>query len=305
MKYLCRFLAASPKVSVVSNTIDTTSTFTHPAATVELKRPAMVNNRSQIDATSKYTHTTAAMTTPSVEQCKRPRSSTPATAVRDVLIYMLVFVPTGKIMYVGKTCDVSRRFNEHMRGRSGCRLVRSAVRRHGRRSFAVEPILRCSAADADANESYYIQRHGTLYPGGLNLRHGATAGLSDDIEAPVNALIVTGACSELEAVAEATSDLADICGAEDVVEVAMDAMSSALALLKERTEQVPADEACSLVQSIEMQTSLGRRLQHAMMLTFHPDRGNTLFEVNEVRAALESLKPHMEVPAEDIDLVEM
>ena len=124
-------------------------------------------------------------------------------------IYKLVYVPENRAVYTGRTKDPERCATQH-------HLVRNAMRRYGRSKFKIEPIMRCSADDADANESCCIMANNTMYPEGYNLRHGAMAGA----ESQGDARNAERACvtipfedmsDELYAEGEAYADLAEIC----------------------------------------------------------------------------------------------
>ena len=144
-----------------------------------------------------------------------------------VTIYALVHVPTNTRIYTGRTNDPRRRFQQHAYESSKCRLVKSAFRKYGRAQFSIEPILRCHAKDADANESFWIIKNNTLYPNGCNLRHGSMAG--EEVDAPATAL--AAACigaipfqdvaDEDSARAECWDDVAEI--ANDIEEPIVDA----------------------------------------------------------------------------------
>lgn len=173
----------------------------------------------------------------SVPSAKRVRGDGPSHVEEDapkptpeppadddiVTIYALIFLPTAKRVYTGRTKDTDRRLNQHASRGSKCRLVRNAFRRHGRKSFALEPILRCRASDADANESYWIIQNQTLYPNGYNLRHGSKAGEGDDgaldtALVPVCTGVVPfeGFADEAKACAEGWEDVAEIaCGIDE------------------------------------------------------------------------------------------
>jgi hypothetical protein len=137
-----------------------------------------------------------------------------------VTIYALVFLPTAKRVYTGRTKDPDRRLNQHASRGSKCRLVRNAFRKHGRKSFALEPILRCRAADADANESYWIIQNQTLYPNGYNLRHGSKAGDGDDGALDTALVPVCTGVVPFEGFADEAKACAE--GWEDVAEIACD-----------------------------------------------------------------------------------
>jgi len=141
---------------------------------------------------------------------------TPKHDDRMVTIYKLVYKPENRAVYTGRTNNINERFKQHAQRSSKCRLVRNAIRRHGVRQYTIEPIVRCHAADADANESYYIMANNTLHPNGYNLRHGSKAGENSDDEMRVAASVsgivpFSNARDELHAHMEATQDLADIC----------------------------------------------------------------------------------------------
>lgn len=139
-------------------------------------------------------------------------------AVEDnlVTIYKLVYVPENRAVYTGRTKDPERRLAQHASASSKCRMVRNAMRRHGRSKFKIEPIMRCSADDADANESYYIMSNNTMYPEGYNLRHGAMAGAENDgdvrvAERACGIIPFEDMSDELIAQGEAHIDMAEIC----------------------------------------------------------------------------------------------
>lgn len=163
----------------------------------------------------------------SARETKRPRvdgcsSEHTPDSEKIVTIYKLIFLPTGNPIYTGQTIDADHRLKQHASRNSKCRLVRNGFRKHGRKAFSLEPILRCRKADADTNESYYIIQNNTLYPNGFNLRHGSRAGEEDDPAStalvPVCTGIVpfAGIADEARACAEAWQDIAEIvAGIED------------------------------------------------------------------------------------------
>jgi len=133
-----------------------------------------------------------------------------------ITIYKLIYKPENRAVYTGRTKNINERFKQHAQRSSKCRLVRNAIRRHGVRQYSIEPIVRCHAADADANESYYIIANNTLHPNGYNLRHGSKAGeeSNDETRVAVSAsdtVPFSNARDEFHAHMEANEDLADIC----------------------------------------------------------------------------------------------
>lgn len=111
---------------------------------------------------------------------KRQKPSPRSPPTDETTIYSLIDTLTYTPVYTGKTVDTDRRLKQHASDSSSCRLVRQFVRKHGRSRIAIRPLVRCSAADADTNESFYIVKNNTLYPNGLNLRHGSMAGTESD-----------------------------------------------------------------------------------------------------------------------------
>jgi hypothetical protein len=156
-----------------------------------------------------------------------------------VTIYKIVYIPENRAVYTGRTKNTTRRMKQHASPSSGCRLLRNAIRRHGRSKFAIVPLVRCMPKDADANESYYIIANKTMHPDGYNLRHGSMAGMEHDEETTLtstNTIVFQGVADEMRAEADAIADLANIC--ED-----LDDCSAADDLCRELLREVHPDRA--------------------------------------------------------------
>jgi len=149
-----------------------------------------------------------------------------------VTIYKVIYKPEDRIVYTGQTrAKLEDRLKQHSLRKSGCRLVRNAIRRYGMRKFAIEPIVRCHPDDADANESYYIIANNTLHPNGYNLRHGSKAGDDSNESTQVVPVAPKGEFCEDDphACSDAMVDLAGMCGdAEESEDEDAEAMSFAL-----------------------------------------------------------------------------
>ena len=133
-----------------------------------------------------------------------------------VTIFKLVYKPETRAVYTGKTSNIHRRFKEHASRSSQCRLVRNAIRRHGIKQFAIEPIVMCHPADADANEAYYIMANNTMYPNGYNLRHGSGVGQDLQEETQLgstfsNTVKCNNATDHFISQIDATADMMQIC----------------------------------------------------------------------------------------------
>ena len=152
-----------------------------------------------------------------------------------VTIYKVIYKPEDRVVYTGQTkTKLEDRLKRHASRKSGCRLVRNAIRRHGMRKFAIEPIVRCRPDDADANESYYIISNNTLHPNGYNLRHGSKAGDdSTDAMQVVPLAHKSDSCEDdPRAYCDAITDLASMCDDPEASEDE-DAEAMSLALLTE------------------------------------------------------------------------
>ena len=125
---------------------------------------------------------TKSPTTPSPPPPKRHKPSARSVhgSTGETTIYALIDTLLLKPIYTGKTGDADRRLGQHRSDSSSCRLVAQFVRKHGRARVGIRPLVRCSDEDADTNESFYIVKNNTLYPNGLNLRHGSMAGAESD-----------------------------------------------------------------------------------------------------------------------------
>ena len=132
-----------------------------------------------------------------------------------VTIYGLTFVPDNRIVYTGRTKDPDRRLAQHARRSSQCRLVRNAFKKHGRKSFRLDVLMRCRASDAKTNETAWIIKNNTLHPNGYNLMHGATAGEESDPDCQLvpsftGVVPFEGEEEEIRAVSESWADVADV-----------------------------------------------------------------------------------------------
>jgi hypothetical protein len=93
---------------------------------------------------------------------------------------VIVHKPTSKIVYVGKTTNIDRRFQQHAMYTSQCRLIRDAFLKEGKFCFEIKALMYCSETDADKNESIMITKMNTIHPNGLNLQCGSLAGIKED-----------------------------------------------------------------------------------------------------------------------------
>ena len=118
--------------------------------------------------------------TPAPKRRKSAPRSPHRVSSAETTIYALVDMQLLKPIYTGKTVDAHRRLGQHRSDSSSCRLVAQFVRKHGKARVGIRPLVRCSDADGDTNESFYIMKNNTLYPNGLNLRHGSMAGVESD-----------------------------------------------------------------------------------------------------------------------------
>jgi len=87
-------------------------------------------------------------------------------------IYKITNTVNGK-SYVGQTTTtVDIRFKSHARSKA-CRALAEAFKKYGKNSFKVECLAEAETReDLDHMERLLIEQHGTLSPGGYNLRTG-------------------------------------------------------------------------------------------------------------------------------------
>eukprot|EP00966_Prymnesium_polylepis_P050524 1169525-Prymnesium_polylepis.1 len=137
-----------------------------------------------------------------------------AKSADTVTIYKLVYIPEERDVYTGRTKDPERRLGQHASKNSKCRLVRNGFRKHGRKSYRLDVLMRCNEADAVANESAWIIRNNTMYPNGYNLVHGSVAGEDRDgkelVPSFTGVVPFTGVADEVAATSEAWGDLASV-----------------------------------------------------------------------------------------------
>lgn len=103
-------------------------------------------------------------------------------------IYKITNTNTNKI-YVGQTVSHilnhgkyrpyghKRRFNCHVseafsKKKKQCWYLNNSIKKHGKESFKVEIIEKCSINDADKLETKYIMKLNSLYPNGYNIKCG-------------------------------------------------------------------------------------------------------------------------------------
>jgi len=230
----------------------TTSTLSSHKASICKKHIPICPKLSNIkEPNSKYQKTQSEQAVPS-----------PPKDTDLVTIYKLVFLPESRVVYVGRTKDLAHRLAKHSSPSSGCRLVRNAIRRYGRKKFGIEPIMWCHPEDADANESFYIIENNTLHPNGYNLRHGAAAGI--EIDETTALTCTSGAIVPFESDADEAMAMQEAWG--DVAE-----------MLKAGPEDTLAEAHLrDLIRSV------------------HPDHaGDRTFSASEVTAMLNSLHDTM------------
>ena len=88
----------------------------------------------------------------------------------------MITCPLG-LRYVGGTRgSMKDRLSKHRSERSGCRLIRDAIHRHGWENMQISILMRCPVDSLDQNESLYIANLDTIHPRGYNLRCGSKAG---------------------------------------------------------------------------------------------------------------------------------
>ena len=90
-----------------------------------------------------------------------------------MIIYKIKNKIDGK-MYIGQTTKtLERRWYAHCRAESDCRYLKHAIQLHGKESFEVSIIARCSSIEEmNHRETYYIKLFKAIAPNGYNLTTG-------------------------------------------------------------------------------------------------------------------------------------
>lgn len=95
---------------------------------------------------------------------------------QSFVVYRLTCTPTGKA-YIGITCDLRRRWNDHvssaLRRDRGKHILSRGIRKYGRDNFAVETLYEASSRkEAEIVERGLIASYRTLMPHGFNMTCG-------------------------------------------------------------------------------------------------------------------------------------
>ena len=88
------------------------------------------------------------------------------------IIYRIHCEVSGK-SYIGKTIQpLKTRIQQHRDSKSYCRILSEAIQEHGWDNFKVSTIWEGNATTLGEMERKLISEHGTMEPGGYNLREG-------------------------------------------------------------------------------------------------------------------------------------
>lgn len=86
-------------------------------------------------------------------------------------IYMIRNKINEKI-YIGQTTrSIEKRFEEHQKGKKGCRGIRGAIKKYRWNNFEID-WYECPDEDLNFDEELMVREMGTLSPDGYNLREG-------------------------------------------------------------------------------------------------------------------------------------
>ena len=91
-------------------------------------------------------------------------------------IYTITNKTDNKI-YVGQTVqDVEMRWKDHLKKRSNCRYLKSAINKYGVDNFVFKLVCITFDDKLDDMEIQYIEKYKSLVPNGYNLRRGGNSG---------------------------------------------------------------------------------------------------------------------------------
>jgi len=90
-----------------------------------------------------------------------------------VIVYRILNKINGKA-YVGQTVQsLPDRLRHHFSDSSGCRALKSAIRKYGFENFEVQELAKAETLEQlNALEIEFIEKLGTIAPGGYNLKTG-------------------------------------------------------------------------------------------------------------------------------------
>lgn len=89
-------------------------------------------------------------------------------------IYLITHIQSGK-KYIGQSIDVGRRVRDHRRA-SNESLISRCIRKYGVEAFTIEIVERCNVDELNSKEVSWIEKSGSMYPDGLNIRTGGERG---------------------------------------------------------------------------------------------------------------------------------
>ena len=81
----------------------------------------------------------------------------------------------GPKVYIGRTCNLTRRMREHASANSACTLVRRAIQTYGFHTMVVRVLVVGTGESIRRSETALIAAYDSLAPRGYNLRCGDTA----------------------------------------------------------------------------------------------------------------------------------
>ena len=100
--------------------------------------------------------------------------------------YGVIYLLTHKVHkkhYVGQTRrKLGKRFREHSRDTSGCRLLRNAIKQDGFDAFDKKVLAICKISDLDRLEAFFIDKYNCVYPNGFNISAGNLTFIDIDTE---------------------------------------------------------------------------------------------------------------------------
>lgn len=105
---------------------------------------------------------------------------------QDTSDFGVIYLLTHKIKelnYVGQTRRmVTKRWKEHSKSTSGCRLLRNAIQQDGFNAFDKKLLAICNISDLNRQEAFFIQKYNCVYPNGYNITAGNLSFVLEECE---------------------------------------------------------------------------------------------------------------------------
>lgn len=114
---------------------------------------------------------------------QKASSSKTAKDTTDFGVIYLLTHKTKEKRYVGQTKRiVTKRWKEHSKSTSGCRLLRNAIQEYGFNDFDRKVLAICKISDLNRLEAFFIHKYNCVHPNGYNITAGNLSFVDEECE---------------------------------------------------------------------------------------------------------------------------